>query len=712
MELWGGVECSFVRIGDDFRDQLVETGHWSRLSDIDAMAGLGIKAVRYPILWEAVAPESPTELDFSWHEKRIERLQKHGIRIVAGLLHHGSGPRYTQLIDPDFPKLFADYAAAVAKRFPTIEMWNPINEPLTTARMSFLYGYWYPHLKDRGASLRAVVNECVAISRAMEAIRSVNPAAQLLVSEDVPKTFATEPLQYQANHENERRWLTFDLLAGRVAPGHYYYDDMLANGVPEQSLATLESGAGTPDILGFDHYLTSERYLDHRLSRYPADSPGTNGRDTYVDVEAVRIAGLEKDVGPAMRLRELWQRYELPIAITEVHHGCTREEQLRWLVEMWNAAESERARGADIRAVTLWAMFGLVDWRSLLTRREGLHEPGAFDVRSPEPRPTLVAKSAAKLGRGEKLDHPVLAVPGWWRRPGRTYARRRFETMRPLASAKARPLLITGATGTLGHGFARICSHRGLPYVITTRDQLDITDEASIAAAIDKWKPWAIINTAGFVRVDDAERNLDECFRVNVTGPELLARACKQHGIPLVSFSSDLVFDGTLGRSYVEPDKPAPATAYGRSKADSEARLMEIDADALIVRTSAFFGPWDSYNFLLNTYASLRRGEDVTLSDTTIVSPTYVPDLVHATLDLLLDEERGIWHLSNEGALSWHEFAREFLDRAKLGSKAIVARSSEPRDTSLVSARGFLLRPLPEAIDDFVTNSEPLRLLA
>jgi dTDP-4-dehydrorhamnose reductase len=712
LELWGGVECSVVRLGDAFRSQLVETGHWSRLADIDAIAELGIKAVRYPILWETVAPESPNELDFSWHDERLERLQKHGIRVIAGLLHHGSGPRYTELLNADFPRLFADYAGKVAKRYPFLDLWNPINEPLTTARMSFLYGHWYPHLNDRGASLRAVVNQCVAIMDAMAAVRSVNGASQLLVSEDVPKTFATEPLQYQADHENQRRWLTFDLLSGRVVPGHYYYEDMVANGVSEQSLERLATGAGTPDILGFDHYLTSERYLDHRVSRYPDEMPGSNGTDTYVDVEAVRIAKLTNDVGPAKRLRELWERYELPIAITEVHHGCTREEQLRWLVEMWSAAEKERARGADIRAVTLWALFGVVDWRSLLTRREGIHEPGAFDTRSPEPRPTLVAKAAAKLGRGEKLDHPVLQHPGWWRRPGRTYSRRRFHTLPSASLARMRPLLITGATGTLGQAFAKICAHRGLAHIITTREQLDITDAHSIDAAIDQWKPWAVINTAGFVRIDEAESSHDECFRINVTGPELLAKACKRNGLPLVTFSSDLVFDGTLGRSYVEPDEPAPTDTYGKSKAEAEARLLEIDADALIVRTSAFFGPWDRYNFLFNTFASLQRGEDVLTSDTTIVSPTYVPDLVHATLDLLLDEETGIWHLSNEGALSWHDFAREFMDRTRISSGRLIADRGKPKDTSLTSSRGLLLRPLPQAIDDFVSQSEPLRRLA
>ena len=713
LELWGGVECSVVRVGDECRNQLLETGHASRLDDIDAIVQLGIKAIRYPILWETVAPESPGELDFSWYDERLERLRAAGIEVIGGLLHHGSGPRYTSLHDPDFPRLFANYARAVARRYPWIEMWNPVNEPLTTARISYLYGHWYPHLKDRGASLRATVNQCVAINQAMAAIRESNPNAKLVATEDVGKTFATKQLAYQAEHENHRRWLTFDLLTGRVAPGHYYYRDLLQHGVPQSSLELLQTGYGTPDILGFDHYLTSERYLDERASRFPGEPVGTNGRDTYVDVEAVRVAKLQGQVGPALRLRELWERYGLPIAVTEVHHGCTREEQLRWFNEVWTAAERERARGADIRAITLWAIFGVVDWRSLLTRREGIHEPGAFDIRSPAPRPTLLAKAAAKVARGEKLDHPVLLQEGWWRRPGRTYGRRRFETLPSRPARRAPPLLITGASGTLGQAFARICSHRGLAHVVTSRDQLDITDEASIAAALERYRPWAVINTAGFVRVEEAEERSDECFRINATGPELLARACKLHGLPLVTFSSDLVFNGQLGRSYVEIDRPEPTCAYGRSKAEAEQRLLGIDADALIIRTSAFFGPWDRHNFLFNTIERLKRGEDVVASDSTIVSPTYVPDLVHAALDLLLDDEKGVWHLANDGAISWLDLAREAASLA--GAQPGQVRRAEdaaPSDTSLTSSRGILLRSLDRALIDFAEHAHPLRELA
>ena len=638
LELWGGVECSVVRIGDEYRNQIIDTGHAARLQDIDAMAELGVKAVRYPILWETVAPESPNELDFSWHDERLKRLRDKGIRVIAGLVHHGSGPRYTNLLDPKFPDQLARYARRVAERYPWIDAWTPVNEPFTTARFSCLYGHWYPHLHDIDATFRATVNQCLATLRAMRAIREVSPTSELIATEDMGRTFSTPELAYQAEHDNGRRWLPFDLLFGRVVEGHQFYRWLRNKAATQEVLDELATGEGRPDIIGFDHYLTSDRFLDHRTLRYTGVEAGSNGRDRYVDVEAVRVDKLRPLLGPALRLRETWERYKTPIAVTEVHHGCTRDEQVRWLVEMWTAAEQERARGADIRAVTIWALFGMVDWRSLLTRREGHYDVGVFDTRGETPRPTLVAKAAEALGRGDPFEHPLLDLPGWWKRPGRCHGRLRFETL-PSSSVKARPILITGATGTLGQAFSRICAHRGIAHVLTSRADLDICEEDSIAAALDRYKPWAVINTAGFVRTWEAAERQDECFKANVTGPEQLARACKLHGIPLVTFSSDLVFNGRLGRSYVEPDEPAPVCEYGRSKAQAEARLLSIDADALIVRTSAFFGPWDRFNFLFNTVEQLTRGEDVFASDKSIVSPTYVPDLVHATLDLLLDQE-------------------------------------------------------------------------
>jgi dTDP-4-dehydrorhamnose reductase len=700
LPLWAGPECTIVRIGDRWRDQAQETGHRARDADIDLIASLGIKTVRYPILWESVAPERADRLDFAWSDRRIAAFASRDIEVIGGLLHHGSGPAYTSLLDPDFPAKLADYAGRVARRYPEIKKWTPINEPLTTARFSALYGHWYPHLRDYPAFLRALVNQCKGIAAAMAAVRSVNPAAQLIQTEDLGKIFSTPRLAYQAEHENERRWLSLDLLAGRVTSRHPLYPFLIDAGIGEAELAGLGDGAATPDIIGINHYLTSDRFLDERTHLYPDLEADGNGRDGYVDAEAVRVESLSSQVGLGPRLREAWQRYFIPLAVTEVHHGCTRDEQLRWFRESWDSAADLRRQGMDIRAVTLWSLFGNVDWRSLITRQDGAYDPGAFDVRAPVPRPTAIARAAATLARGAPFEHPVLESPGWWRRPGRFYPWCRAEARRAEA---IRPLLITGATGTLGGALARVAAHRGLPVRLTSRADLDLTDERSIAAAIEHVQPWAIVNAAGFVRVADAEREAEACMAANATGAGRLARAAAARGIPFVTFSSDLVFNGLLGRAYCESDATSPTTVYGHSKLSAERLVAAAGGQALVVRTSAFFGPWDRYNFAWAVIEALRRGEPVSASASEIVSPTFVPDLCHAVLDLLIDGETGIWHLANEGALSWFDFAQAIAQGAGLDAGPIFARETWPFcSTPLASERGMLLRPLDQALTAYL----------
>ncbi|MBV8687470.1 MAG: SDR family oxidoreductase [Alphaproteobacteria bacterium] len=702
LELWGGVECTIVRLGDDYRDQTAETGHLQRRDDIALIAGLGIRTVRYPILWEAIAPDRPDDLDFAWTDERLAMLRERGIRVIGGLLHHGSGPRYTDLLDRDFPAKLADFAARVADRYPWIEMWTPVNEPLTTARFSGLYGHWYPHGRDYPTFLRALVNQCRGTLEAMRAIRRHVPGAKLVQTEDLGKTFSTAPLRYQAVHENERRWLSLDLLCGRVDPRHNWHSFLSQAGVGAEEIDAFQGGEGTPDLLGINHYLTSERFLDHRLHLYPGQQAGGNGRDTYVDAEAVRVKRLEPDTGIGPRLREAWERYRIPLAVTEVHHGCHRDEQLRWFAEAWKTCGALREEGIDLRAVTLWSMFGNVDWRFLLTQRNGVYDPGAFDARGETPRPTAVASAARAFAKGEDFDHPALDSPGWWRRPPRLYP---WNGRCKSFEWGGRKLLVTGATGTLGRAFARICEERALPFCLTTRAELDICDDASIAAALEEHRPWAIVNTAGFVRVPDAEREPDACLRANALGPEKLARACTAAGIPLVTFSSDLVFDGTLGRPYREDDPVSPTGMYGLSKARAESQVLGVMEDALIVRTSAFFGPWDRYNFAWNVLASLARGEPVRACDRTEISPTYVPDLCHATLDLLIDGERGVWHLANQGRLSWYEFAYKVAEGAGY-DPAMVEPLTAGRGslTALDSGRGPLLRPFEHALGDYLVQ--------
>jgi dTDP-4-dehydrorhamnose reductase len=716
-EVWAGVECTVNRVGENYFDQLARSGHDARDADLELFRWLGVKAVRYPVLWERTAPGALAEADWSWADRRLARLRELNIRPVVGLVHHGSGPRHTSLADPAFPEKLAAYARAVAERYPWVEDYTPVNEPLTTARFAGLYGHWYPHGRDERTFARALLNQLRGVALAVRAVREVNPAARLVQTEDIGKSYSTPRLAYQAEFENERRWLTFDLLAGRVTRGHPVRDYLLWAGVGEAELEWFAENPCPPDLVGINHYLTSERFLDHRLARYPAHTHGGNHRDRYADVEAVRVLA-EGLAGPRALLREAWARYELPLAVTEVHLGCTREEQLRWFDEVWDAACEVRERGADVRAVTAWALLGSFDWDSLVTRAAGRYEPGAFDVRAPRPRPTALARMLREVSAGREFKHPVLHAPGWWRRLDRlTYPAAR---LRARANSKARgertggqsqPVLITGARGTLGSAFARLCESRAVSYRLLSRAEMDIADPASVERVIGEAAPWALINAAGYVRVDQAESEPESCLRENTTGAGVLAEACARHGVRLLTFSSDLVFDGA-GRSapYTESDPVAPLGVYGRSKAEAERLVLAALPGALVVRTSAFFGPWDEYNFLTVALRTLAGGGEFVVADDCVVSPTYVPDLAHACLDLLIDGEGGLWHLANEGALTWAEFARRAAALAGFDADAVRPAPSRslnlparrPAYGVLASERGALLRPLDEALSCYM----------
>ena len=122
LELWGGHECTVNRVHDVYRDQTILSGHQDRLSDLALFAELGIKALRYPVVWERVAPEAPTERDWRWTDERLGEIRRLGMRPIAGLLHHGSGPAYTSLVSDDFVSLFADYAGNLPL-YPKLHAW-------------------------------------------------------------------------------------------------------------------------------------------------------------------------------------------------------------------------------------------------------------------------------------------------------------------------------------------------------------------------------------------------------------------------------------------------------------------------------------------------------------------------------------------------------------------------------------------------------------
>jgi dTDP-4-dehydrorhamnose reductase len=410
LELWGGVECTLNRVGHRYHDQLRFAGHHRRHDDVERLAELGITALRYPVLWEHVAPRSLERRRFEQSDRKLRRLRATGIEPIVGLLHHGSGPRYTSLLDPAFPRKLATYAEHVARRYPWLRSFTPVNEPLTTARFSGLYGHWYPHGRDDASFARALLNQVQGTAAAMRAIRRHIPHAQLVQTEDLGHVRSTPDLAHQAEFENERRFLSLELLLGRVTPEHPLFDYLIDAGIAERELDELCQAPCPPDLIGFNYYVTGERFLDSRAELYPAHCVGGNGEQVYADVEAVRVcvSGLR---GPKALLTEAYARLGLPLAITEAHLSGPPEDRARWFSYVWHAAEAARAEGVPVRAVTAWALLGSYGWDRLVTAGACSYEPGAFEVRGGR----LVETPYAAFLRAVSQRTAAIVDGGWWR---------------------------------------------------------------------------------------------------------------------------------------------------------------------------------------------------------------------------------------------------------------------------------------------------------
>lgn len=512
-EVWGGIECTIARIREVYYDQLAAAGHYQRSSDIRHLAELGIKALRYPILWERHQPSRDEEIDWKWADRQLQQLRDNNISPIVGLLHHGSGPAFTDLSQVSFAADLAAYAGLVAHRYPWIEYYTPVNEPLTTARFSGLYGVWYPHGTDAYQFITMLLHQVKGIVCSMAAIRRVNPQAKLVQTEDVSFVQSTPSLAYQADFENQRRWLTYDLLCGRVRQGHPLWDYLMYIGIKEADLSFFWDNPCPPDVLGINYYVTSERFLDDETDKYPLSMHGGNGTHSYVDVAAVRAT---KPLGLLALLEQVWQRYHLPIAITESHLNCTREQQLRWLNETWKTACQALNLKIDLRAVTSWALMGAYDWDSLLTAQKGYYESGAYSIKNGKLHPTAVGEMIKMLAATGACDHPLLKMPGWWHGQGGTDHKK---------STLIRPLLIIGKPAYSKQWF-QTCHDRGIicKLLFSFSAKLTLPYWQQLVA---RYRPW------GLIIVSD----IDTASRV------LLSDICRQEGLPCLTCQEAAIWD-------------------------------------------------------------------------------------------------------------------------------------------------------------------------
>jgi len=595
-EVWAGLECTINRIGDSYADQLTQSGHYTRPDDIAWFSSLGVKAIRYPVLWERHELAEGEAIDWSWTTRQITAIRDTGTQVIAELMHHGSGPPFTSLLDPAFPAQLARYALNVAKQYPWIMHYTPVNEPLTTARFSGLYGLWYPHHASDPSFARMLINQLKGVKLAMNAIRTINPDATLIQTEDLAYIHSTGMLAYQAAFENHRRWLTYDLLLGKVTPSHPLWDYLMSSGITAQDLRFFLNDPLMPGIIGWNYYVTSERYLDHRIERYPDRPPGGNGIHRYVDLEAVRIG---KPCGLKTLLKDAWQRYRHPMAITEVHIGCTREEQLRWFMEVWNTCCELKDDGVEIVAVTAWALLGTFDWNSLLTRNEGCYEPGVFDIQGGSIRPTALAYLVSSLAANGTFIHPVLHRQGWWNHADTK------------TSAGPRPLLILTASDTYNQ-FIKVCAERNISRVVIDCAALDMTDLELLEKTIDHLNPIGIVYAIqSACQPDDRQK---KTITTALDTPLVLASMADAYGIGFlhITAAQQILYTG---------DERMNNRANSFITMVMHASMLNNNANSVIVENAG-----DNQN------ANFRK-------------------LIHHALDLLLDEASGIWKMLPTGLL-------------------------------------------------------------
>jgi dTDP-4-dehydrorhamnose reductase len=253
--------------------------------------------------------------------------------------------------------------------------------------------------------------------------------------------------------------------------------------------------------------------------------------------------------------------------------------------------------------------------------------------------------------------------------------------------------LVTGAAGMLGSDVVEACAARDHEVVGLARAELDVTDADAVEAAIDRHRPDAVVNAAGWTDVDGAEDAEDAAMRVNDTAAALLASAAAAIGAKVLYVSSDYVFDGSKGRPYVESDLPGAISAYGRSKQAGETSVAVANPRHFVVRSAWLFGTRGP-NFVETMLRLGSEQPEVLVVSDQVSSPTYTRHLAEGIALLIEGDEFGVHHLAGAGSCSWFEFAQEIFDQAGLESRVMAGttemlgrKAARPANSVLDSER-------------------------
>lgn len=270
-------------------------------------------------------------------------------------------------------------------------------------------------------------------------------------------------------------------------------------------------------------------------------------------------------------------------------------------------------------------------------------------------------------------------------------------------------ILLTGGNGQLGTELRHLLDEKGVKYVSTDAKEMDITDAQATMDYITNLKPTVIYHCAAYTAVDKAEdegKALDE--KINVDGTRNVALAAKEVGATLVYISTDYVFDGKLKDGEYAVDAPInPLNEYGRTKALGEKAVQEIMDDYYIIRTSWVFGKY-GHNFVFTMQKLAETRDELTIVNDQFGRPTWTRTLAEF-MYFVIDQKApfGIYHLSNDNACSWYEFAKEILkDKdvkvSPVTSEQFPQKATRPQysvmDLSKAKALGFHIPTWQEAL--------------
>jgi dTDP-4-dehydrorhamnose reductase len=266
-------------------------------------------------------------------------------------------------------------------------------------------------------------------------------------------------------------------------------------------------------------------------------------------------------------------------------------------------------------------------------------------------------------------------------------------------------VVVTGAGGQIGRDVVAAWEQAGDDVVAAEHRRLDVTDRDAVLGAVLSLRPDVVVHTAAWTAVDACEADPDRAHRDNALAVRWVAEACQRAGAHLVHLSTDYVFDGDKTQPYVEWDTPAPRSVYGRSKWAGEREALQTAPGVTVVRTSWVCGAHGA-NMVKTILRLAAQQERLTFVDDQRGQPTFTADLAPMLRRLAVDRRPGVHHVTNQGAVTWFEFARATMAAAGLDPARVVPVATR----ELVPARPAP-RPANSVLDNAVLRLSGIPLL-